>query len=526
MQEFEKRRCHFTYIFELFARFIYVIVVAVVTMGFNMLGSLADDEDFIRNAREILGNGMSVKGIILLTSVGSVVAISLIVLFFCAFRWRYTFLSVEENTLLYESGRFLKKRVAIPFDKINTIDMGRNIFERMVGTCRLKIDTGAYSSSQEKNRSELNLVFSLAEADEIRRYILLRASADAQAEETLSPGRAIADQEPDWVIRAGAGDFILYGLTSSSVWKLFCMLALGGGFVAELMTNVFARTAESLLPSAARWIEDITGNHLFVLLLLLAAVYLGCAIISDVYTMVWASIRFFGFRVAREGRSVIVRYGIFTVKNYTLQVRNIHALIIRQNVFQQILGRCSVEAVCMGFGDEKEETALLFPIIREKRLNDLLSVVLPEYVTEVRTHPRKAAGSLFHLVLPSVWTAVFCAGLYALGVWMKIPTAIVPAVCVILMATRLISGILAYRNTAIDWNERVVSVCSGGLFRCTYRIRTDAVQEVQLKTDLFRRCFGIGSYYVHFHGPTMKNTSVAPHLSDAMFAGLADAVED
>ena len=43
----------------------------------------------------------------------------------------------EENTLIYETGKFIKKRVAIPFEKINTIDMGRNIFERLVGTCRL-----------------------------------------------------------------------------------------------------------------------------------------------------------------------------------------------------------------------------------------------------------------------------------------------------------------------------------------------------------------------------------------------------
>ena len=522
---FEKRRCHFTHIFELFARYIYVIVVTVITVCLNLADDILRDEEFVSRVKRFLGGELSAEGVMILAAAGILLAVSALMLLYCAFRWRYTFVSAEENTLIYETGKFLKKRVAIPFEKINTIDMGRNLFERLVGTCRLKIDTGAYSTSQEKNRSEMNLVFTLAEADEIRGYILRRAEADAEA--ALGSGKnPIVSKEPDWVIRAGAGDFILYGLTSSSVWKLFWMIVLAVMCVAELAEGLLAQTAEAVLPFAEDAIETVTQHNLFTLMLLLGAVYLGTAIISDVYTMVWASIRFYGFRVAREGRSVIVRYGLITEKNYTLQVRNIHALIVRQNLFQQMLGRCSVEAVCMGFGDEKDETALLLPIIKQSKLNALLGVILPEYVTEMNIRPCKRAGLLFHAVLPvAIWAAV-CAGICAVCAWLEIPKTLPVALSVVAVAVRLLSGVLAYRNTALDWNERVVSVQCGGLMKRVYRIRTDAVQEVQVNTDLIKRLFGIGTYYVHYHGPTFNNTSIAPHLSDAFFAELADTVED
>ncbi len=524
---FEKRRCHFTHIFELFARYIYVIVVTVITVCLNLADAILRDEEFVSRVKRFLGGEVSAEGVMILVAAGILLAVSALMLLYCAFRWRYTFVSAEENTLIYETGKFLKKRVAIPFEKINTIDMGRNLFERLVGTCRLKIDTGAYSTSQEKNQSEMNLVFTLAEADEIRGYILRRAEADADAEAALgSEKNPIVSKEPDWVIRAGAGDFILYGLTSSSVWKLFWMIVLGVMCVAELAEGLLAQTAEAVLPFAEDAIETVTQHNLFTLVLLLAAVYLGTAIVSDVYTMVWASIRFYGFRVAREGRSVIVRYGLITEKNYTLQVRNIHALIVRQNLFQQMLGRCSVEAVCMGFGDEKDETALLLPIIKQSKLNALLGVILPEYVTEMNIRPRKRAGLLFHAVLPVVIWAAVCAGICAVCAWLEIPKALPVALSVVAVAVRLLSGVLAYRNTALDWNERVVSVQCGGLIKRVYRIRTDAVQEVQVNTDLIKRLFGIGTYYVHYHGPTFNNTSIAPHLSDAFFAELADTVED
>ena len=168
----------------------------------------------------------------------------------------------------------------------------------------------------------------------------------------------------------------------------------------------------------------------------------------------------------------------------------------------------------------------MLPIIKQSKLNALLGVILPEYVTEMNIRPRKRAGLLFHAVLPvAIWAAV-CAGICAVCAWLEIPKTLPVALSVVAVAVRLLSGVLAYRNTSLDWNERVVSVQCGGLMKRVYRIRTDAVQEVQVNTDLIKRLFGIGTYYVHYHGPTFNNTSIAPHLSDAFFAELADTVED
>ena len=95
-----------------------------------------------------------------------------------------------------------------------------------------------------------------------------------------------------------------------------------------------------------------------------------------------------------------------------------------------------------------------------------------------------------------------------------------------LFAAVIVNGILSYRNTVLDWNDNVVSVQRGGFKKVAYRIRTDAVQEVQLKSNVIKKCFGIGSYYVHFHGPRMNNTSVSGNISDRFFAELAGTVED
>ena len=523
---FEKRRCHFTYIFEMFAGLIYLIIAASVTFAFSIAGNLASDEDFLEDVKGASGLVTSADSFVILAVIGVLLLMSLLMLLLCVFRWRYTFVSAEENTLVYETGKFIKKRVAIPFEKINTIDMGRNIFERMVGTCRLKVDTGAYSNTQEKNHAEMDLVFSLAEAEEIRRFILNRAELDSRAEEAENGRAAVSSKEPDWVIRAGMGDFVLYGLTSSSVWKLFWILVAGVFFAVEIAQGFVDQALETVMPYVEQVTDLISRTNTALVILGMIIFFLISALISDIYTVIWAAIRFADFRVAREGRNVIVRYGLLTVKNYTLQVRNIHALIIRQNVFQQMLGRCSVEAVCMGFGDEKTETALLLPIIKTDNLNNLLGIILPEYVTEMNLRPRNKAGIYYHIVKPSIiWGAIFVGICVACAALTQV-SVLINAVAAVLFAAVIANGILSYKNTTLDWNSNVVSVQSGGLKKIAYRIRTDAVQEVQIRTNVIKKHFGIGSYYVHYHGPNLNNTSSSGNISDKYFDGLANAVED
>lgn len=520
---FERRRCHFTHIFELFVRYIYLIVVIAATFCMSVAGELASDEDFIADLNEFTG---SLGSVIIIIGVLAVLVLAGIMLLYCTFKWRHTYISAKDNTLIYESGKFIKKRVAIPFEKINTIDMGRNIFERIVGTCRLKVDTGAYSGNEEKKQAEMNLVFKLAEADEIRSYILSRAEADANAE-ALEMGReTIQRKEPDWAIRAGMTDFMLYGLTSSSVWRLFCLVLLGICFIAELSTSFVEYIVDMIMPFAQAAMETAARYNIIAIVIFALIIAFVIALISNIGTVVWAAVRFYGFRVAREGRNVIVRYGLFTEKNYTLQVRNIHAVIIKQNVFQQLLGRCSVEAVCMGFGDEQNETALLFPIIKKDKLNELLGVILPEYVTEMNAKPRKKTGFVFHAVTPAIFWAVVGAIAYVICSQIMDSAFFVGVAAAFIVLLRFVNGILSYHNTTLDWNESVVSVQSGGFRKTTYRIRTDAVQGVEINTGLIKRQFGIGTYLVHYHGPTFNNTSAAKNISVEFFAELANAVED
>jgi uncharacterized membrane protein YdbT with pleckstrin-like domain len=156
----------------------------------------------------------------------------------------------------------------------------------------------------------------------------------------------------------------------------------------------------------------------------------------------------------------------------------------------------------------------------------MLSAVLPEYITEIQPKERRGAELLFHAGIPLAVGAAAWLVIDRIGAHFLQHMLLLRLSCGIGLVLALISGVMSYCNTALDWNRRVVSVQSGGLHKLLYRIRTDAVQEVQIKTSPVKEMLGLGNYYVHYHGPRFNNVSVSKNISGAYFSELANTVEN
>lgn len=497
----QRQHCHPTLIVERAVRYFGIILLAVLV---NLIQAVSE-------ASELWIPGAAAA------------ACALLILALCWLSWSKTYISLTETTLTYESGIITKKRVEIPFSKINTIDMGRNLFERIVGTCRLKIDTGAMSADADES-SETDLVFSLADAERLRSFILSRSAADE--DELRREGKSPLEQrEPSWAIRAGMGDFFLYGLTSSSVWRLFWLGLLGLSFIGELSSGVIEKAAQSVFPVLMQVWETATAHGIIVLILLILACAAAVALAANIISVLWAAVRFYNFRVAREGDNIIVRYGLISLKHYTLPVRNIHAVVVRRNTMQQLLGRCSAEVVSVGYGDEQNETALLFPIIKTDRLAWLIDTLLPEYSGSPELHRASRRAVRYMIVWPLIFYTLFsAAAIFACSFIMDSIIAVSAALAagfVVLLVTRL----LAYRHCAMGWNDKSLVMQSGGLHMQTHHIRMDAVQSVRSSGGFFKRRRGVRKYTAIIHAPVLRQTVVCKWLDHGYLREICEVIE-
>lgn len=503
----ERRHCHPLYIVEK----LYSVLVAFALYVFYVVSAtLAENDISVEEAAAEVGNAAGSAGVLgaILGAFGMLAA----VVFFIWIGWYNTWISAKDNTLILETGVFVKKRLTIPFSKINTIDMGRNVFQRIVGTCRLKIDTGAIENGAEE-KSEINLVFSLKEAEEFRSYILNRAEQD-ENDLRMAGGKSKLDagEVNGNVVRAKFTDFLLYGMTSSGVWKLICIIITVAIFIGEISASILERVGEMLLPAANSLWKFMVSSGIVMAALYIFIMFVMVTLVSNFMSVVYAAIRYFGFSVARDRNNVVVRYGLISIKNYTIPAENVHAVVIKRNLFQQMIGLCSVEMVSIGYGNEEKETNLLFPSISKKKLPWLLEQILPEYsLTKAEYKPSRRCAR-FLIARPIVWSAVILSAIVAFfGLFMD-SLVLSGIVALLILVSVVISSILKYRNNALGCDGKVMLVRSGGLNEQIHLIRVDAVQSISSTTGFFQRRHGVASYRVDFHAPALKSIAVVSHL--------------
>lgn len=488
----ERRHPHITNILSTYAATVLPLIVLIIPFA-------TPDE----NGEILFGIGWAI---------GIFAVLSAMILLFLFLGWRNTWIYTSEDTLYYERGVLAKNKRAIPFSKINTIDLRRNIFERIFGTAKMKIDTGAIADNSEE-KAEMALVFTLDECEKLRSYILNRNSADndivREEGETL-----LAPREPDWSIKASFGDFFLYGLTDSSIAKIFLLLLTGIAFVGELTPQAYDWLVDKAKILFESFQGFISGKSFLILALLFVIVFVLVCIASSIFSIVYAAIRFWGFRAAREGDNIVIRYGLISLKSYTLPVENIHACVVSQNMLQQLLKRASVEIVSVGYGNEENETALLFPIIKKDRLSEMLHKLLPEYDIKLERKGTNKKSIVPLIVMPLVWWTVICA---VILVWCGVVfenLILASIVAAVLTVLRVIAVVLDYKHSAIGIGDTAISVETGGLRYSSTIIRKDAVQSVTASSGPIRRKLGLRNYRIDYHAPVLKSIAVVTHLPE------------
>lgn len=495
----EPTRCHFTVIFENVVKFFWQILPGLI-FPLIAAGSLQN------------------RGLIFLIAVPAVFVLVLLIQFLS---WRMTWLSAVDGQLVIKSGLFWKKVKAIPFEKINTIDLSRNLFQRLFGTCRLKVDTGVVTGGSKKG-SEVNLVFTLKQAESIRSFILSLASggiaslhddfildglsgqpivATADGSQYTRPEYVPVEQparqtaEPKIEVRANTMDFFLYGLTQNKILAvfggIFAIFAFAQELISDEMYVWIGQTFQIAFEQVSRWDILLTVG---ISLAIFFVFYIVVSLISILYSIV----RFFNFSASREGENIHIEYGLLTAKSYTLPIKNIHAVIVSQNIFRQLLKQCSVEIVSIGYGDEKNEVALLFPLIRLSRLEELIGRILPEYQGQLDLQPAPRAALRRYQLVPIL--LLLLASAIAGYLWTPVLFALI-----VILPLLILSRWLNYRNAGIAYSADRLEVRSGGFSRRRYRVQMSAVQSVRTSSHPLMERADLRSYRIDYHAPSMRS---------------------
>lgn len=347
-------RCHFSTIFESLWQFWLVIILMII----NQI------EDII----EII-NSIGEKGIIEFMKAGgfwgiaAILALSVLVLGIQFFRWRKTWIILEDNLVIIERNTLRRYRNTIAIENISAVNMERNLFERIVGTYRIKMDTNSMTTA---NKTDVSIVLREDIAIELRKTIIERMAAlkGGTVEKAVSEER-----QPDqltWetaqgreVFHCTAKDMIKHSLYTLPLLSL--LIAIGGiggscWYIFNFGFNGFMREA--------------LGGFIAVVLMVL----------GSLYNLVKKFLTYYDFTVYRDGKDLHVRCGLIKLRSYTVPVDKITAIEIEQPLISRIFHKYSAKVVTVGIGDEEEESSNITMSLSAGELMRWLKALTPEYV--------------------------------------------------------------------------------------------------------------------------------------------------
>jgi putative membrane protein len=463
----------------------------------------------------------------------------LVLLAWSTVEWLRRTYSLEGGALRLEEGVLARKLRAVPFDRIQQVDLVRKPLHRLLGVATLRVETAGGGSAAEV---DLNVV-TLAEAQALRTS-LLRAkarSAAARAGPGAAPtgqgdgaatGAGVAGAQGSGPGVAGAGvggagvagtgvagtEVIGAEVAEAPAERVLLRLPLVEVMLAGITGSRAAAALVVLGPlsQAADWFPGLddwvfqrfdpeavtpTTPAAFLAVAVLAViVWLGLAAASSIVTD-------YGFTLARVGNDLVVRRGLLERREAHLPLARLQVVRIEESLLRRALGLASIRIQSAGRTGAADQSAgrLAIPILQRVQVNR----VLDELIAGAAPVPRLLApppAARRRSVTRSVLRAGLVVALVALPLWiltavgvLEVPSALALAALPVLGVAAAV-GLAAYRSLGHAIGEGFLYARAGVAIRVLAVVPVDKTQSGSVRSSPFQRRAGLATLHVDIAG--------------------------
>lgn len=426
MENKEKFRCHFSKVFEEIFFAIFLIIIDVGRNLTNLIDNISF-EDLINNINNVKGNLI-------------IIIILLLIVFYRINIWRKTWIYIDDKALVIEKDTLNKKVNTIALSNISNVNLEQNLLERVLGTCKLKLDTNSKSTADE---TDVKIILKKDKALELKNKIL-HLSITKQTEEI----------EEKYDIKYSLKDVILNGFYSASVGSIIyvvTLIILGVILHNEIIENIKNANIKSILIYSIFFI----GNAIYFLF-------------KDI-------LKYYNFKVGRRGDKIYLSYGLADKKDYSIPVDKINGIIIDSPVISRIANKKSLDIINIGIGDEKSEGAKLLLSGTDTEIRQKLKKILPEFNIpmdyEVKRQNKKV------LVLSIIYFAIFSL--------IVIPCSIkFSLIFLILIPIYILVSLMKYFTLGLYYGEDGILIYRGIFRRIGKYFLYEKVQNIIIKSNV------------------------------------------
>lgn len=370
--------------------------------------------------------------------------------------WYKTFICIDNNSIVIEKNTMNKKKNVIGINNISNVNTEQNLFEMIIGTCKVKLDTNTLSTA---DKTDLKIVLKKDKAEEFSNYILSLINKD-----NIKKEEAIDINKDRYDIIASNKDLIKNGLYSINLISIIILIV---SFIITVNTSI-----NNLIN------KDIGKS---ILDIILNSIISFGVFVSAFWGLLKGFIKYYNFSIKRRDDKLYLRYGLLKKVKYTIPVDKINGIKINQTLIARLKKRYIVEIINIGIGDEKGEpqSTILLYSDKEKIKKDL-ELILPEFSRCIDLNIEKQPKKVWY-----VWSFPFIvylsvACLYLIFIHDFINEILLISLFIVLAIILLLilSAFLNYKTDGIIVDDEYLGVSKGFFGRSFIFIKYYKVQYI------------------------------------------------
>ena len=471
--EENKFRCHFSIIFEE----IYKTLIFAVTFFISLL--IGDD-----SLLEIGGAGDIKFLLYLMAAVAIFISLKLILE---VLKWKKTIITLDDEMMIISRNTINKKVNNIAIATISNINFEQNLFERIIGTCKLKIDTNSLSTA---NETDIKIVLKKQKATDVKNRILNQLEKDSRTTEM----KVEADNEYD--VDYSFGQIIMHSLYSVSISTIIVF-----GFIAA---PAFFEIASTLKPSSGRNILSILKMFF----------YAAIIVVPIVYSAFKSFFKYYGFKAARKDNEIFISYGLFNKRKYTIPVDKINAVVIDEPLMGRLFKRRNVEIINIGMGDDENEGAQLLLSCTKDEYLKKMKILLPEVaLADKLIKQNKEVG---WIIAAQFLVVMMFSGIIAYFTTIYLFFGI--------MAAALFIFIMRYLNAGLDLGEKYLAISNGIVRKRTKYMQYEKIQYIKINQGPIGKILKISRGNVFILASILNMVHSIGYYDNKIFDEIADKI--
>jgi putative membrane protein len=431
------------------------MVFVVLVIG--MLNIFENSEEVILSAeywRNLMATAKGAQDYVYALSGLGFVAVCGIVVFISFLFWRKTYFYIDGSDLVYEKRTIFKKYSRLAIINISTVNIERSIFERLIGTSKVKLDL---NSAQTSERTDFTFFLKAPLAQALQAEIngkkqdLLNKESSAFISTDVFSGTVYSAEPKQELVSFSAAQVIRHKLLTLPIIQ--GLLVIFG-----ILSPIFFET---------------DGSESLSSVLLVAALTVGGGLIATVYSC----LNTLGYRVEMDSNSIYINCGVLKKTSYSFELSKINGVFLKRPLLARIFGLCSIEVAVVGFGNENKEIPQLCLIVSNSKAQEIMNRCAADFQCLGELHKSHKAAYIMSLIRLSV-TAVFLAAtaVFVDNIYFRIGAAVV-------FVLLIISAYLSCITKTISYDDRILAYSRGIFSKQTSMFKYGDIQNTVIKTN-------------------------------------------